>query len=220
MGLTGKSRGLAALFAICTVLTVSGCFYLDTRIAGFITHALGDGFLFSQPVSNMPDFLLPLVCILTFASWTSRLWLLRKPARQRYAELFEYVGSALPLAFVMKSVLKEVFGRVDTRVWLLHPHALAFHWFEGGGNYSGFPSGHMAIFTVLALEIGRSFPRLRLPCAGLLLALALALMITQYHFLSGIAAGVLVGALADLLARRALALLHRRVGCQRRSAGA
>ncbi|MGC8494692.1 MAG: phosphatase PAP2 family protein [Syntrophobacteraceae bacterium] len=211
MRLDGNSKALAGIFAICTALMVSGLFSLDTRLARFIFEEVGAAFLFSRPVSNMPDLILPLVCIITGTSWAALLYMRRKSVQGRLAGFFEYMGSALPLAYLLKSVLKDAFGRTNTRFWLLHPHQLGFHWLQGGGDYSSFPSGHMVIFTVLMLGIGRNFPKLRLLCVGALLALALALLVTQYHFLSDIAAGVCVGILADLLARRGLPMLHRMV---------
>lgn len=216
MRLDGKSREIAGIFAICAVLILSGCLYLDTRLARFVSEEVGARFLFSTPVSNIPDCLFSLVCAMTFLSWAARLYLRRKPALRRYAEFLEYLGSALPMAYILKSALKDVFGRTNTRVWLLHPGQLMFHWFQGGGNFSSFPSGHMAIFTVMTLGISRYFPRLRQPCTGLLLALALALMITGYHFLSDVAAGVSVGVIVDLLVYRGLSFLHPLAGGQGR----
>ncbi len=207
----GKSKALSGIFAICTVLMVSGLFSLDMRLARFISEQVGTAFLLSEPISNMPDLILPLVCIITGTSWAALLYMRRKSVQGSLVGFFEYMGSALPLAFLLKSILKWIFGRTNTRFWLLHPHQLAFHWFQGGGNDASFPSGHMVIFTVLMLGIGRNFPKLRPLCMGALLILALALLITQYHFLSDIAAGVCVGMLADMLARRGLPMLHRMV---------
>lgn len=63
--------------------------------------------------------------------------------------------------------------------------------------------------TALMLGVSRYFPRLRLVCAGLLFILALALIMTQYHFFSDIVAGVYLGLIVDLLTYRGLSLLHR-----------
>ncbi|MCL5406385.1 MAG: phosphatase PAP2 family protein [Deltaproteobacteria bacterium] len=208
----GKSKEIAGLFAIFAVLIVSGYLYLDIRLARFISEEVGDGFLLSRPISNIPDSLLLLVCVMTLVSWAGRLYLLRKPAWLRYADFLEYVGLALPMAFLFKAVLKDLFGRIDARAWLLHSGGLSFHWFHGGGAFSGFPSGHMAVFTVLMIGISRYFPRLRFLCFALLLALALALMITQYHFFSDIVAGVSVGVIVDLLVRWGLTLWRRLAG--------
>jgi membrane-associated phospholipid phosphatase len=204
MRLGTKSRQIVGVFAICGLFILSGYFYLDARLAVFITQIVGKRFLFSKPISNLPDFLLSLVCAVTCFSWAGRLYLSQRQDARIDSQFLEYMGTALPLSFVLKTILKDFFGRTNTRVWLLHPDLTGFHWFHGGGDFSGFPSGHMAIFTVLMIGISRYFPRLRLLCAASLLALAAALLITQYHFLSDIAAGVLVGVLTDMLVQEGL----------------
>ncbi|MGC9195356.1 MAG: phosphatase PAP2 family protein [Syntrophobacteraceae bacterium] len=208
MRLDGKSWQIVGIFAICGIFIFSGYFYLDTRLSVFITQLVGKRFLFSKTISNLPDFMLSLVCATTCFSWAGRLYLSQRQDARIDSAFLEYMGSALPLSFILKTILKDFFGRTNTRVWLLHPDSTRFHWFHGGGDFSSFPSGHMAIFTVLMIGISRYFPRLRLLCAASLLALAVALMVTQYHFLSDVAAGVLVGVLTDLLVQAGLSLLH------------
>ena len=192
-------------FVAFAALIISGCLYLDIRLAEFVSEKVGFGFLFSEHISNLPDLLFLLVCIITFVSWTGRLWQAGKHAKGRMVNFQEHIGLTVPLAYVLKDLLKELFGRTNTRIWLLHPDRLGFHWFHGGGDFASFPSGHMAVFTVLMLGIGRYFPRLRPVCAGLLFVLALALLLTQYHFFSDIAAGACLGVIVDLLTWRGLA---------------
>jgi len=195
-------------FVAFAALIISGCLYLDIRLAEFVSEKVGFGFLFSEHISNLPDLLFLLVCIITFVSWTGRLWQAGKHAKGRMVNFQEHIGLTVPLAYVLKDLLKELFGRTNTRIWLLHPDRLGFHWFHGGGDFASFPSGHMAVFTVLMLGIGRYFPRLRPVCAGLLFVLALALLLTQYHFFSDIAAGACLGVIVDLLTWRGLANLR------------
>lgn len=220
--LDGKSKQTAGIFVICIALIVSGRLLLDVELARFIARQVGSAFLHSRRISTLPDFLLLLVSVMTLISWAARFYLCRKPGKRLNTDFLEYIGSALPLAYIFKTVLKELFGATNTRAWLLHPEQFGFHWFQGGGDLSGFPSGHMAVFTVLILGISGQFPRFRLPCFGLLTTLALALMITEYHFLSDIAAGFLVGAMVDLLVRKGLPFVYRLTGlsaCQSRPEG-
>ncbi len=195
-------------FVICAALLVSGCLYLDVRLAEFVSEKAGYGFLFSESVSNLPDLLFLMVIIITVVSWTGRLYKTGKPAKGRILDFLEHIGLAVPFAFVLKELLKELFGRTNTRVWLLHPDRLGFHWFHGGGDFASFPSGHMAVFTVLVLGVCRCFPRLRAVCAGLLFVFAVVLIVTQYHFFSDIAAGACLGVVVDWLTRRGLAYFH------------
>ncbi len=220
MKVGGKSTRIVLIFAICGFFILSGYFYLDTRLAVFITQIVGKRILFSKTISDLPDSMLSLVCATTCFSWAGRLYISQKQDARLDSEFLEYMGTALPLSFTLKTILKDLFGRKNTRVWLVHPGSTGFHWFHGGGDFSGFPSGHMAIFTVLGIGISRYFPRLRLLCAASLLALALTLIATQYHFLSDIAAGVLTGVLTDMLVQAGLSLLHGLTGnkaCNRRS---
>jgi len=190
-------------------LIIFGYFYLDTRLAEFISAKVGSGFLFSDQVSNLPDLLLLLVIFITVVSWTGRLYLTAKHIDGSISNFLEHIGLAVPAAFISKHFLKELFGRMNTRMWILHPDPLGFHWFQGGGDFSSFPSGHMAVLTALMLGIGRYIPWLRPACAAVLVVLAAALIVTEYHFFSDIVAGAYLGLIIDLLTRRGLAYLHR-----------
>ncbi|HIJ77279.1 MAG TPA: phosphatase PAP2 family protein [Deltaproteobacteria bacterium] len=204
MGFDMRWKTVFGGFVVFAALIISGCLYLDIMLAEFVSEKVGFGFLCSERISNFPDLLFSLVCIITAVSWTGRLYQAGKPAKSRMVYFEEHIGLTVPLAFVLKNLLKVLFGRTNTRIWLLHPDLFGFHWFHGGGDFSSFPSGHMAVFTVLMLGIGRYFPRLRSVCAGLLFALALALLVTQYHFFSDIVAGACLGLIVDLLTWRGL----------------
>jgi membrane-associated phospholipid phosphatase len=197
---------------ICAALIIFGYVYLDVRLAEFVLEKVGRGFVHSEPISNMPDLLFLLVCAVAVVSWSSRFLLSQKSFSGRSLKFLELIGWAVPLAFILKYPLKGLFGQTDARVWLLEPDRFGFHWFQGGGEFSGFPSGHMAVCTALMLGISRFFPRLRPVCGGLLLLLALALLVTQYHFFSDIVAGVLLGLLVDSLTCQGLSFLHHRKG--------
>jgi membrane-associated phospholipid phosphatase len=205
MGFDMRWKNIFSSFLVFTALIVSGCLYLDIRLAEFVSQKVGFDFLFSGIVSNAPDLLFILVCLITVVSWTGRFCLAGKPGKGRIVNFLENIGLAVPVAFVLKDLLKELFGRTNTRIWLLHPDLFGFHWFHGGGDFASFPSGHMAVFTVLLLGIGRCLPWLRPVCAGLLFVLALVLIVTQYHFFSDIVAGACLGVIVDLLTWRGLA---------------
>jgi len=199
---------------ISAALIIFGYFYLDTRLAEFVSEKVGSGFLLSEQVSNLPDLLLLLVIIITVVSWTGRLYLAAKHVNGPILNFLEYIGFAVPVAFISKHFLKQLFGRMNSRMWISHPDQFGFNWFQGGGDFSSFPSGHMAVITVLMLGIGRYLPRLRPACATVLFVLAAALIITEYHFFSDIVAGVYLGLIIDLLTWRALAYLRRSNGEQ------
>ncbi len=201
-------KNILGISVVSAALIIFGYFYLDTRLAEFVSEKVGSGFLFSEQVSNLPDILFLLVSSTAVVSWTGRLYLAAKHVHSRIVNFLELIGFAVPFAFVLKHFLKELFGRTNTRIWLLEPGRPGFHWFQGGGEFGSFPSGHMAVFTALMLGIGRYFPRMRSACAAVLFALAAALLVTEYHFFSDIVAGVYLGLIVDLLTWRGLAYLH------------
>jgi membrane-associated phospholipid phosphatase len=209
MGFDMRWKNILTGFVIFAALIIFGLLYLDLRLAQFVLDKVGCRFLFSETVSGLPDLLFSIVCIITVVSWTERLWLARKPAKSRLVHFLEHIGLTVPLAYVLKDLLKGLFGRTNTRIYLLYPERFGFHWCHGGGDCASFPSGHMAVITVLMLGIGRYFPRLRLMCAGLLFVLASALLVTEYHFFSDIVAGTCLGVIIDLLTWRGLAIFHR-----------
>jgi membrane-associated phospholipid phosphatase len=188
---------LGAWLAAVVVLIAFSHVYLDTRIAGFFGDMLEENKLMSTYASDLPDMLLPVAILCTVTSWTAYLWFVRKGVVSPLASFCHLVGWTVPVSYVMKTALKDLFGKVTTRAWLVDHQLYGFHWFCGEWRFDGFPSGHMAVFTVLALAVWRFFPRYRSVCISLLLLLAVSLVVTSYHFLSDIAAGVLLGYLTD-----------------------
>jgi len=198
----------AILTILILYLTVFAYFFLDAFLAKYVLRLVGQRFIFSEQVSNIPDLLFGIVCVTTILAWAVHLGLYRKSAKSNGPDMFELIGYTVPLVFLAKFCIKYIVGRVNTRVWLLSPESYGLHWFHGGGDFSGFPSGHMAVFTVLVLAIARYFPGLRSLAIGFLSALAITLLITEYHFFSDILAGVYLGFMVDLVIYRSLSAMH------------
>jgi membrane-associated phospholipid phosphatase len=97
--------------------------------------------------------------------------------------------------FVSAGLLHCRIGRITTRFWLHHPDYRQFHWFNGGSHYDGFPSGHMPVFVALGIAMWKEYPRYRTLSAAILSVLALALILTDYHFVSDVVAGAYLGVL-------------------------
>ena len=179
--------------AAAVFLTALSTGWLDLRLAGFIFDQTGMSFQFSHAISSLPDALLLTVIAVSLFSWTGYFLLSRKSISDSRTLLFQVLGTSLPFAYAAKDLLKWIFGRMDTRFWLVHPEAYSFHWFHGGQNYDGFPSGHMLVFTPLFLALRKFSPK-----AGPLiftgwLGLAASLLVTEYHFLGDVIAGSYAG---------------------------
>ncbi|BCS53367.1 hypothetical protein GSbR_21070 [Geobacter sp. SVR] len=163
-------------------------------------HSLNDAW--NRHLSAIPDTLFIFTVLLTIGAYTYFRRLISRGVIDTVALTWKMLAIAAPLSFLVKSVLKYVFGRIPTRVWLLPPHDYSFHWLAEGASQSGFPSGHMLVFTALIAIWWRSHPRCRAMCFLALSLLALALIATNYHFLSDVIAGAYIGLVVAALTFR------------------
>jgi membrane-associated phospholipid phosphatase len=194
---------IISLISVIALVIVS-YFFFDTGIAEYSGGLLRNYGMLATYASDIPDLLFPIACVTTGSSWAVYCLLKRNNISSPYARFFHLIGWTVPLSFILKTILKYVFGMANTRVWLANEAEYGFHWFQGNGNYGGFPSGHMAVFTVVVIAFIRFFPRFRLAGLFLLLILAAALIITDYHFLSDVIAGTYLGLIVDDFTSRVL----------------
>ncbi|HUI44693.1 MAG TPA: phosphatase PAP2 family protein [Nitrospirota bacterium] len=192
------------------ILLIMCCYhFLDEGIALFVKRVLMSGKHSSLFSADIPDFLPFFVFIITALAWVLYFHDKRKGIDDIRRAFSLLVGTSLPMAFLIKSILKFVFGGITTRFWLASPVAREFHWFHGVDYYSGFPSGHMAVFTAIFLDLRKYYPRCRPVCGGLIFLMALALILTNYHFISDLVAGAYLGYVIYYFADRGLTLLHK-----------
>ena len=195
-------------FPPAAFLIICSYFFLDKEIALFVRKTLMSKARLDILSTSIPDILFPLVCAITGIAWTVYFHLKRKGVFNTHSRFFQLVAISVPFAFFLKSILKHQVGRINTRFWLLHPGFQEFHLFHGSRNYSGFPSGHMAVFTVLITALWRFYPRYRPTYVVFLSVLAAALIVTDYHFLSDVIAGAYLGLMVDFCTLRGLALMR------------
>ncbi len=178
---------------VVVLLLICSYYLLDARIALFISKVWRSHVRLAIFSSNIPDFLFLLVCLITVIAGTGYFYLAHKGIYNTHTRFFQLVALTIPIAFALKCILKYLVGRINTRFWLLHPSFKEFQWFHGVGNYTSFPSGHMAVFMALIIALWRFYPRYRSLYVGFLSVLALALIVTDYHFISDVLAGVYLG---------------------------
>ena len=184
---------------LVVLLLICSYYLLDARIALFINKAWRFHSGLAIFSSEIPDFLFLIVCLITAIAWTGYFYLARRGIYNTHTRFFQLIALTIPLAFALKSILKYSVGRINTRFWLRYPGFKEFYWFHGAGNYGGFPSGHMAVFTALFIALWTFYPRYRSLYAGFLSVLALALIVTDYHFISDVLAGVYLGFIVNYL---------------------
>jgi membrane-associated phospholipid phosphatase len=205
----GKIRLSAGGFLLAAVLVVLSSGFLDARIALGFDRLLRSDPLLAHYTSRIPDLLLPAMIVLSGVLWAMYLRRVREGIRDEKTRFFLLSGTAMPVAYVAKQMLKYIFGRMNTRVWLENPVDLSFHWFHGGGEYGSFPSGHMAVFTALAVACWLFYPKYRVACLSVMIALGFAMIATDHHYLSDVIAGGYLGLVVFVGTDRGLELLGK-----------
>ncbi len=188
-----KASHVVAGFFLSTLLTVFGYFLFDASTAIFFHQLIMSHVMLRKYASHIPDFLLPIVLVITTICWTVLFVWMPKGIHNVHTRFMQLCGISVPLAYVVKTVLQYAFGRADPRMWLVHRHLVGFHWFHSGAGYTSFPSGHMTVFTALAAALWQQYPRYRTVYVAGVVLLGTALVATNYHFVSDVVAGAYLG---------------------------
>ena len=195
-------------FWIITLLAFGGVFlgimFLDGGIALWVMELLKLSPVVYRTTATIPDLLLLLVGSGTAAMWTVYCYLVTRGVENSQTRFLKLAATVLPISYLLKSFLQFAFGRINTRAWLLVSGPIDFRLFHGSGERGGFPSGHMTVFTAFFAAVWCCYPRYRTLSASLLLILGVALIVTDYHFLSDVIAGAYAGLLLTVVSGRFL----------------
>ncbi len=107
-----KLKKIVASFPIVALSVVLSYSVLDERIALFVKKLWMSSehlFLFSL---DIPDVLFFLVCLITGAAWIIFFYLTRKGIYNTQTRFFQLIAVSIPLANMVKSLLKYSFGRI------------------------------------------------------------------------------------------------------------
>ena len=102
-------------------------------------------------------------------------------------------------ALALKDELKFAFGRPWPDTWIadnpswIRNHVFGFFPFHGGAGYASFPSGHTTAITAPCTVLWLAVPRLRPVSACLVALVAGGLLVSDYHFVSDVIAGLGLG---------------------------
>lgn len=191
------------------VVLVALCYrYVDVPVAAFFERLLRWNAQWRHYTAHLPDLLTTFVIVATALSWGAYP-VARARGRARDADLLRLIGTCLPVSFGAKAFLKFVFSRTNTRAWLAGYSDQGFHWFHGGALYASFPSGHMTVFAAFFTALWLYYGRLRALYLAMLVVLAVALIATDYHFVSDVVAGAYAGVAVTLAVRWALGRIDR-----------
>lgn len=100
----------------------------------------------------------------------------------------------------LKTYLKSAFGRTWPESWMggfnrsfIRDGVYGFNPFHGGPAFSAFPSGHIAAVCAIVSVLWVWYPKLRPLYALSVLATAVVLICSNFHFVSDVIAGAFLG---------------------------
>ena len=212
MGIKSEFRVLMwrslAILAACVVL-VCFCYLLVDRPVAFYVHEHG-----------FPDH--RILKWLTWPppvaqAWTPLVLVVLAVRRcfgpfQRWELVIAAGCVAMLVADQFRDSLSYVFGRYWPETWiddnpsLIQDGAYGFHPFHGGSAYGSFPSGHAARTLAVAAVVWIACPRLRWLSASVSAAIAVGLVGMNYHFVSDVIAGGVIGGIVGMYAAHACRL--------------
>jgi len=199
-----KATHVIVGFFFAALLTLLSYFFVDASAAIFFHRLIVSHAVLKKYTSDIPDLLLPIVLAITTFCWTAYLTRVPSGVHDVHTRFLQLCGVSLPLAYAAKAVLQYTFGRVDPKIWLFHHQLAGFHWFHDGPRYTSFPSGHMTVFTALTVVLWHLYPRFRMVYLAGIIGLGVALVATNYHFVSDVVAGAYLGLLVCYMSDLAL----------------
>lgn len=182
-------------FIACVVLTLLSIAFLDSPVSTW-AHTL------HRPaplewLTHIIDPFLPAASIALLGSAVALVfgWRLGPLGRIIIA-----LCIAVLITTVIKDELKFLFGRTWPETWVdrnpswIHDGVYRFDPMHGGKGWAAFPSGHMAIITAPCTVLWLLASRIwRWLWAALILAVAVGLIASDYHFVADMIAGTFVG---------------------------
>lgn len=205
-----NKKFIAIGFVVAALLTVLSYLFIDQRVALWVQRYVFSIGLLRKYASNIPDLLLLFVLTVAGSCWALYGFFAARHRYDRHRSFALLCGVSLPLAFLMKMGLQYVFGRYPPRFWLSQPGLAGLHWFQSWSIPHAFPSGHMTVITAFAVMLYYFYPRYRAVYLTGLVGLGVALVMTNYHFVSDVIAGAYVGLFSAYAVDAALRALSPR----------
>jgi membrane-associated phospholipid phosphatase len=196
----------ASVFCILFALIALAYFFADRELAEALRpHLAGIG-LFPR-LTHIVDPFAPLASI-SLAIIAARA-LARGALTQTESALLR-ICCAILIAAVLKEELKWVFGRTWPETWIKsNPNpsffgdgTYGFFPFHGGQGYASFPSGHTTVMSAFAGALWFIAPKCRWIGLVLVIAVVIGLLGADYHWLSDILAGAVLGGATGAAAAR------------------
>lgn len=206
-----QNNFLSKLWIITVLCIFAAYFFIDRPLADFIHQQDWRAHLaFLRVIVEWPFLATGIAPFLLLIMLCCKGHQTQAPKWQR---LLIVLSISVLFAFVLKNELKWVFSRYWPETWInnnpswIQNHAYGFRWFQGnilqGMDATGsFPSGHSTIAFASLLPIGLYYRRLLWICILLASCEALSMIAFNYHFLSDVLAGSLLGSTCAILCAR------------------
>lgn len=200
-----SNQSLLIASSLLAALAIITCFqYVDSKVALAIWSFTSAQPLLHKHFETIPNTLPKVVAIITTIMWLAYYRSIRSRTAHEQARFLRLAACAVPIAYAVKVCLQWAFGRTNIRLWLRVGGEVEFNWFNPLENWGGFPSGHMVVLTAFFSAIWLYYPSYRPLVVAATLTLAMMLLLTSYHFVSDILAGICCGILVTVAMDRLL----------------
>lgn len=202
--LIARPRQALVVLLLGGILVVVCYFFVDRPVACFVhNHRFyPDDFLLWPPLVSDWLSYLAIAGIVAVAAW--RFW---RPGGPLQTLLFA-IAANLVATTAIKTLLKWAFGRTWPETWihnnpsLLNNGVYGFHPFHFEKAYQSFPSGHAAATFAVISILWLSRPRWRWLYALVGGSVCAALVGLNFHFVSDVIAGSMLGSVTGVYATR------------------
>jgi membrane-associated phospholipid phosphatase len=195
-------RTWLAAGAACTAAVLASMAWVDRPVADYVEAHFRGTSLFEWTTRAL-SLLPPVLFVLLVGLVTGGVLALRGRAMPAWTRLPMLCGWSVALALSAAVALKRVFGRSWADLYTARG-VYEFHPLRGGYGFEAFPSGTTTVAGALLAVIWIRVPGLRRVSALLLAVIAVALVITNSHWVSDVIAGGYLGAAIGAMTVRML----------------
>jgi membrane-associated phospholipid phosphatase len=187
------TRRWLIVVAVCAAAVVVCMAYVDRPVADYVHTHLSQTALFawtSRALGLLAVALIPAVVVLVAAG----VRVLGGRPIPVWGQLPLVMSMSAAWALAAALVMKHLIGRSSPYPWYVERHVYAFHPVSNAAEFAAFPSATTAVTAAWLAVVWIRAPRLRVAGAGLLALIAVALVLTNSHWLSDVIGGGVVGA--------------------------
>ena len=109
-----------------------------------------------------------------------------------------YLFLCVAVSGIICDLVKVLLGRARPSLWFNH-HIFGFTFFKEQYSYFSFPSGHVTTISSFALGLMLLVPKFRIPGILLIIAVAASRLILEWHYLSDVMGGALLGSATAII---------------------